>query len=332
MGDLLDGAAFRVAPRRQQQLPRQVQHFLLLPQAESAVRALQSHVLLRLGFLVRLQQAIRQQVDRTSHWRPFRRVRGEKLSPDEHGRGGCPAHRASRTAQRWAEQGQARERELDLDEAIRLYEKAAAADPSSAEWLARLSKALSDSSYLPGTNTARAIEVNRRAIEVAEQAVAADPKSAFGHVACCVSRGRLALYVDNRTKVALARQAQDDVRTALQLEPENDVAHHLLGRWNYEMASVNAMVRTLIQMLYGTALMAGSYREAAACYQTAVRIRPDYLIHRVELGRTYWKLGQVEAAAQELETAVGLDVPDINALLQKKDAMALLAKLRPNKR
>ncbi|GFR51294.1 hypothetical protein Agub_g13655, partial [Astrephomene gubernaculifera] len=185
-----------------------------------------------------------------------------------------------------------------------------------------------DMSYVPGTPSARAVELNRRAIDVALQAVAANPQSAIGHVACCVSRGRLALHLDNRTKVQLARQAQDDVRTALNLEPDNDVAHHLLGRWNYEMASVNAVVRTIIQMLYGTSLMAGSYRDAAACYETAVRLRPEYLIHRVELGRTYWKLGQLQAAERELETAMGLDVPDINALLQKEDAKTMLARLK----
>jgi hypothetical protein len=47
----------------------------------------------------------------------------------------------------------------------------------------------------------------------------------------CVSRGRLALVSDNRTLVALAAQAQEDARVALELAPDNDVAHHLFGRW-----------------------------------------------------------------------------------------------------
>ncbi|GIL73960.1 hypothetical protein Vretimale_5093 [Volvox reticuliferus] len=328
----LEDALFRVAPRRQQQLPRQVQHFLSLPQAEVAVRAFQFHVLARLGFIVRMQQALRQQIDRTSQWRPFRRFRSSHGGAEELGRSNhAGTNRAGRQAQRWVEQGEMYERDLKLEEAVRCFEKAAQADPSSPEHLARVSKALSDMSYVPGTPADRAIELNRRAIEVALEAVTVNPKSSYGHVAACVSRGRLALHMDNRTKVQLARQAQDDVRTALELEPNNDVAHHLLGRWNYEMASVNAVVRTLIQMLYGTSLMAGSYREAALCYETAVRIRPNYLIHRVELGRTYWKLGQLDAAVRELNTAIALDVPDINALLQKEDAVLLLSKLKPSK-
>ncbi|EFJ42267.1 hypothetical protein VOLCADRAFT_97641 [Volvox carteri f. nagariensis] len=319
------------APRRQQQLPRQVQHFLSLPQAEVAVRAFQFHVLARLGFMVRMQQAIRQQLERTSQWRPFRRLRSSHVGAEDSGRSHHTAvTRTGRQAQRWMEQGMLHERELKLEDAVKCFEKAAQVDPTNAEHLARLSKALSDMSYIPGTPAERAMELNRRAIEVALQAVAANPLSSYGHVACCVSRGRLALFQDNRTKVQLAREAQDDVRKALELEPNNDVAHHLLGRWNYEMASVNAVVRTLIQMLYGTSLMAGSYREAALCFEAAVRIRPDFLIHRVELGRTYLKLGQLESAVRELETAMALDVPDINAVLQKEDAVLLLSKLKPS--
>ncbi len=42
----------------------------------------------------------------------------------------------------------------------------------------------------------------------APAAVEANPHDAFGHVACCVSRGRLAVVSDNRSKAQLARLAQ----------------------------------------------------------------------------------------------------------------------------
>ncbi|PNG99525.1 hypothetical protein TSOC_014693, partial [Tetrabaena socialis] len=232
-------SAFQIAPRRISQPSRVIRQFLSthsreaaaksMARAEAAVKALQSHVLARLGFLVRAQQAVRQQLDRTSHWRPFRRARtqGGEDSP----RFTPGTARAARQALRWSEQGIAHERDQQLEEAIACYEKATQAYPAKAEYWARLSKALSDCSYIRGMSTDRQKELHRRAIDVGMQAVAADPTSAYGFVACCVSRGRLALYLDNRTKVQFARQAQDDVRRALELEPSNDVAHHLLGRW-----------------------------------------------------------------------------------------------------
>jgi hypothetical protein len=64
-------------------------------------------------------------------------------------------------------------------------------------------------------------------------------------------------------------------------------------RWHYEMAQLNAVVRTLIRICYGTALMEGSFSEALTCYRTAAELNPGRVIHRVEIGRTLIKVGNV---------------------------------------
>ncbi len=74
----------------------------------------------------------------------------------------------------------------------------------------------------------------------------------------------------------------------------------LLCPQHYEMASVNAVVRTIIHMPCGTALMAESYPEAAASFERAGGLRPDLLVHRVELARSCLKLGQQQQAREEL--------------------------------
>lgn len=230
------------------------------------------------GLLFRAHQAIKAQIERSSHWRPFRRLRNAAagVGQDDANRVGSCGPRAARVAARWAEQGMLAERQLLLEDAISYYEKAAAAEPGVAEywWVlahntssgchgawraplraggqscceclpvrctqarhtsawtqptphpdhyhspprmqhhasnhtppsieprrARMSKACSDSSYVAGTPPDKAVALQRRAIELGLKAVEADPSSGFGWVACCVSRGRLALFVDNRTKV-----------------------------------------------------------------------------------------------------------------------------------
>lgn len=60
----------------------------------------------------------------------------------------------------------------------------------------------------------------------------------LAHVAVCVSKGRLACFSDNRTKIQLAKEAEDSAKVALQIDPKNDLAHHLMGRWHYEMAGI----------------------------------------------------------------------------------------------
>lgn len=114
------------------------------------------------------------------------------------------------------------------------------------------------------------------------QAVAADPDCCMAHIASCVAKGRLTFFVDNRRKVRfealdswrtahpgcvvlswrskqcnairpgmvcmqveLAAGAAEDTHAALAADPENDLAHHLLGRWHTEMAQVCRFVSLL---------------------------------------------------------------------------------------
>jgi hypothetical protein len=113
------------------------------------------------------------------------------------------------------------------------------------------------------------------------QAVAADPSCCMAHIAACVAKGRLTFFVDNRRKVVprghiadpgswqghavatltadsatgcqqhygsqveLAAGAAEDTQAALAADPENDLAHHLLGRWHTEMAQVCTKVPML---------------------------------------------------------------------------------------
>lgn len=81
-------------------------------------------------------------------------------------------------------------------------------------------------------------------------------------------------------QVRLAKEAQEAARTALSLEPDNDLAHHLMGRWHFEMAQINFVVRQLIKLVYGAALAPGKFEDALMEFETAVRLNPTKLIHR----------------------------------------------------
>ena len=87
------------------------------------------------------------------------------------------------------------------------------------------------------------------------------------------------------------------------------------------------VVRTLIRICFGTALMSGTYQEALQHYQTAAELCPSRLIHRVEVGRTLLRLGDQKGAAGHLSQAMDMEIEDINAKLQQLDAGELLKKL-----
>jgi len=222
-------------------------------------------------------------------------------------------------------QGIKLEADLDIAGARSLYQEALQLDPTNPFILARVSKTWSDLSFAPGYPLADIPDANRRALEYAEKAIAADPNNSIGHIAACISMGRLALYTpSNKMKVKLAKDAQAAADLALKCNPCDDVAHHVNGRWHYEMAGINCVVRTVIRVMYGTALRDGSYQEAADSYKRAAELAPHRLIHRVELGRCMLKLGNYHVAKTEFEAAMVLNCEDINAHLTKKDAEELL--------
>ena len=190
---------------------------------------------------------------------------------------------------------------MDLEGAIASLEHAVELQPKNITYLGLLSKQYTDMSFSSGISQEEARDYNKKALEVAERMVIADPKNPTGHIARCVSKGRLAYYSDNRTKIELAKEAQECVKDVLELDPNSEFGHHLMGRFEYEMAGLNILCRTIVRVVYGTSLSPGSYSSALEAFRKAHDLNPERVIHKVLLGKTYLKLGQHELALEALQ-------------------------------
>ena len=234
------------------------------------------------------------------------------------------AELASNLAARGLEYEQA----LDVRAAVQCFEEAVKLNPADLFCLCLAAKQWSDLTFYHDVLTDRERQVvNVKALEYAERAIVEHPKSPGGYLALCISKGRLGLFMDNKTKVKLAKEAQEAATTAIRLGPDNDVAHHLMGRWHYEMSKLNVVVRTIVRVMYGTSLAPGTKEEALESYKKAVELAPNRLIHHVETGRVLLELGQKDEAKRYLEEALEKDIEDINAWQTRFDAEELLAKI-----
>ena len=61
---------------------------------------------------------------------------------------------------------------------------------------------------------------------------------------------------------------------------------------------------------------------------TVVSLPACLQVHRVELGRTYIRMGQVSKGVQQLEEATHMEIEELNAKLQLDDAWELLEEMR----
>eukprot|EP00798_Chlamydomonas_sp_ICE-L_P021567 gene21567-28561_t len=138
------------------------------------------------------------------------------------------------------------ESKYDPAAAVQLFDDLAKTAPCS-EIYARLSKNLSDMTYLPGQSHNQLYSVNSKAVEAASAAMRADPNNAEAveavsaalradssnaeaHVALSISQGNLARFTDPRTKMQLVKSATEAAKLALELDPKNPRAHYVMGR------------------------------------------------------------------------------------------------------
>jgi tetratricopeptide (TPR) repeat protein len=241
---------------------------------------------------------------------------------------GAPGAAAAALAADLCARGARYERALDVRAAAQCYEEAARLAPADLRALCLAAKQWTDLTFHHEVVTdLERQEVNLKAAEFAARAVAAHPGRAGGHVALCVATGRLALLKGNREKARLAAEAQAAARAALAADPESDLAHHLIGRWHYEMARVPGVVRVIARVAFNADLQPGTREEALEAYRRASALNPGALIHRAEAGRVLAELGRAEEAAAELRGALACEVDDLNAWHLKHDAEELLARL-----
>jgi tetratricopeptide (TPR) repeat protein len=214
-----------------------------------------------------------------------------------------PAAFAQNDVARLMEQGLAEDARLDTAHALEAFLEAEKLAPNDANVLYRIAREYA----LSMNDTASKDEQRTRgeqALAYAKRAVAADPRNAQAQLAAAICYGRLAPFVDTRTRIAYSQLIKQHSDAALALDPSDDYAYHVLGVWNYELAGLNPVLRGMARVIYG-ALPDASYLDAERDFQKAVELSPARVSHHVELGRTYVALGNKELARKELTLALG---------------------------
>jgi tetratricopeptide (TPR) repeat protein len=198
----------------------------------------------------------------------------------------------------------AAEARFDARTALTLFREADALRPNDPVILQKIARQYSDlSADLPDRADQR--RDCEQALAYAQRAYALAPKNSDNVLSLAICYAKIGLYSDTRTKIENSRLVKDYAEQALALDPNNDFAHHVLGQWNYEVASVGAAKRFLVKLIYG-ALPPASTAEGVKHLRRAVELAPDIPAHHAELGLALLADGQREAGERELRKALTL--------------------------
>lgn len=163
----------------------------------------------------------------------------------------------------------------------------------------------------------------------AERAIRADSTRPDGHYALSMVLGRLSRTKGSKERVRYAKIIWDEATRAVQIDSTYDNAHHVLGAWNAEVKRLSGIQRFFAKALFGGGFMdKANWDDAVKHLETAVRIAPKHIYHRLELAEVYVDLGKYSLARVQLQAIATLPEVDVLDGQYKKDAAALLADIK----
>ncbi len=200
--------------------------------------------------------------------------------------------------------GDVHDAKFQFDQALGFYLPAEKLEPDNAELLVKISRQYAlRMADLP--KQADKVASGRKALSYAERAVAAAPGDCDPHLAVAICLGKLTPYLGAREKVEASRKIKISAEKAVKIDPKNDYAWHLLGRWHQALANIGGTTRALAGIIYG-GLPAASNEEAVKCFQKAITLNAKRLIHVVELGRTYALMGRTAEAKRTIQQGLAM--------------------------
>jgi tetratricopeptide (TPR) repeat protein len=210
----------------------------------------------------------------------------------------------SQSAAEWKKSGIALEAKGQTQQALDAFLKAETLSPKDPEILVKIAKQYGD--LIPSLKGKARKTSADKALEYARKAVAIAPKTADPHLALALSLGKKTEFMSNKEKIQASLEIKSSAETALRLNPKSDYAHHMLGRWHQEMATIGDTSRAIAKAIYGE-IPTGSLPDALNHFDKARKLQSKRLIHQVEYGRTLAMLGRKEEAKTEINK--GLKMP-----------------------
>jgi tetratricopeptide (TPR) repeat protein len=195
---------------------------------------------------------------------------------------------------------------LEASKALDFYLAAEKLEPKNPSLLCRIARQYRHL-MVDATTREEQLRLGSMGLDYAQRAAALAPNDSEAQLSPAISYGKMIPLQGMKEQIESARRIKDAVDKSIKLDPHNDLAWDVLGRWNKVLADVNGVKRAVGSLLFGE-LPAGSNAEAVLCFQKAIEINPNRLMHYIELGQTYAQMGKT-ADARRLITK-GLAMPD----------------------
>ncbi|XP_058397229.1 regulator of microtubule dynamics protein 3 isoform X1 [Diceros bicornis minor] len=179
---------------------------------------------------------------------------------------------------------------------------------SRQDFLWRLARAYSDMCELTEeVSEKKSYALNGK--EEAEAALEKGDENADCHLWYAVLCGQLAEHEGIQRRIQSGFSFKEHVDKAIALQPENPMAHFLLGRWCYQVSHLGWLEKKTATALFESPLSA-TVQDALQSFLKAEELQPGFSkAGRVYISKCYRELGKNSEARQWMKLA--LELPDV---------------------
>jgi tetratricopeptide (TPR) repeat protein len=161
----------------------------------------------------------------------------------------------------------------------------------------------------------------------AEVALKVNPQSAEANFVMAVAMGRMALISSGKEKVQFVNEIRKYAENTLKYDPNSFKAYHVLGKWNYEVSSLNAVERGLAKLLFG-GIPRASLHDAIRYYEKSKALESSFALNYLELAKAYHRNKQDDKAKELLKKLETLPNKIEDDTRIKKEGKELLKELK----
>lgn len=216
---------------------------------------------------------------------------------------------------------------FDNEAALNYYQMALNLSPQNYEAAWKLSRAYVDIGETKTDNDERKMYF-QKGLDYAIRAVELDSTGSKGYLWKSIALGRVALDASKKEQVRMSKEIKQEVDKAIELDPNDDLAWHVLGRWHRKMATLGWIQRQFANAFLGGVPKDASVEEAVNCFQRAIDLNPGHINHYLELAITYEELDKKDLAKENYQKILELPDKDSDDPEHKEEAKKRLSKLK----
>jgi len=236
----------------------------------------------------------------------------------------CPASQAQ-TANDLIGLGDIFDRTFQAEKALKHYIPAEKLEPQNVPLLLRIARQYRHLMTDAKSNKEK-LRLGGISLGYGQRAAALAPNDSEAQLSPAITYGKMLPFQGSKEQIDASPRIKTATDKAIRLDPRNDVAWHVLGRWHQALANITGLKRALGGLIYGK-LPTTTNEVAVTCFDKAIAINPNRLRHYIELGRTYAQMGKNAEARLFIEK--GLAMPNMEhddpELKQRgRDALAKL--------